>query len=273
MLHKVPKLLAVTSSLFVVGVLAYTASIRFGEDTVEGQLVTSSMSSMPGTNDGPWMDPNNNMAIVDLESFVFTSSPQGAGSETTGGGDTATTAGTTAGAPPPADACAPKAEKTLSGKEVCKCGKSADDLQAAYKTTMEKALNNVKAPACAAECPQDDSIDPNPKNTVNGPKITRTHVAGKGVKPNEDKKWKAAKCKSGQLVACFKATGDATSERFCKKKSSSSSSPPSSSSSSRTSSSSTSPSSTSSSTTSSSTTSSSRSSSSTPSTTSSSSSM
>lgn len=94
---------------------------------------------------------------------------------------------------------------------------------------MKNALKNVRAPQCAAECPQDDTINPNPKNTINGPTITRTHVAGKGNPP--DKKWTKAGCRLPQLVACFTATGDATSERFCKKKSSSSTSTSSSSSS------------------------------------------
>ncbi len=39
MLHKAPKFLAITSGLFVVGVLVYTANNRFGGDNFHGQLV------------------------------------------------------------------------------------------------------------------------------------------------------------------------------------------------------------------------------------------
>ena len=230
MLHKAPKLLAAAAGLFVVGVLVITASDRFGDNPLQGDLSSSGMmsSSMDTVvyEDGPWMDPNNDMAPVDLESFLFSDESKSEAGGTTGDIAMMGAAPTAPPATPAVDACAPKAEKKLSGKEVCKCGQKADDLEAAYKTVMEKALKNVKAPQCAAKCPQDDSISPNPKLTVNGPTITRTHVAGKGVKPNEDKKWKSARCKLPQLVACFTATGDATSERFCKKSSSSSSSTP-----------------------------------------------
>ncbi len=248
MLHKAPVVLAVSSILFVGGVLFYAAGDHLGTPTLQGQLMgsiptiassmpgapmmSSSMAGVPMANnpalganasteladidpgpDGPWIDPNSNWAPVTLDGDV---SMEGMTAGVTGGDS-----GSSGGA---AVATCPfqfKVFKTTD-REVCRCGKSADDMQKVFTEHQQKLLNGNAnaAPACPAPRCVDEPGSQFGTIALRNPtfynitpfKIIRTRVAGRG---DASKSWEKAHCKIGQLVACFKAEGKNSAMRSC----------------------------------------------------------
>lgn len=184
--------------------------------TMPGSPVPGMDPSMMPVPDGPWIDADGNP--VDVSVVIETSG------ETSGG----TTGGVTGSTGGSGGAAAPTCQDVYrdfktTDREVCRCGTSADALQQQFtQGQMKLTMGNANmapacpSPRCVASPGHNDKGSfhkENPSYTTIKPfKVYRTIVAGRG---DPSRAWEKAKCKSNQLVACFKAEGRYFAARSC----------------------------------------------------------